>query len=89
MSMQKYSQEVLTNKVFEFVFGCAMHDAILQQSFKGKKDWVGKVTEAQSPLREYMDKIFKNEFKTQSDHDRYGTARTHVCARRLRRRYHR
>ena len=40
MSMQKYSQEVLTNKVFEFVFGCAMHDAILQQSFKGKKDWV-------------------------------------------------
>lgn len=71
MSMQEYSQEVLTNKVFEFVFGCAMHDAILQRSFKGKKDWVGKVTEAQSPLREYMDKIFKNEFKTQSDHDRY------------------
>lgn len=24
MSMQKYSQEVLTNKVFEFVFGCAI-----------------------------------------------------------------
>ena len=71
MSVQKYSQEILTNKVFEFIFGCAMHDAILQQSFKGKKDWVGKVTEARSPLREYIDKIFKNEFKNQQEHDLY------------------
>lgn len=69
MSVQNYSQEMLTNRVFEFVFGCAMHDAILQQAFKGKKDWVRKVTSAQSPLREYIDKIFKNEFKTQQDHD--------------------
>ena len=67
--MQNYSQEILTNKAFAFVFGCAMHDAILQQAFKGKKDWVGKVTEAQLPLREYIDKLFKNEFKTQQDHD--------------------
>lgn len=69
MIIQNYSKELLTDKVFEFVFGCAMNDAISQQAFKGKKDWVKKVTEAQKPVREYIDELFKDEFKNQTDHD--------------------
>lgn len=69
MSMQNDRQEILTNKVFEFVFGCAMHDATLQQAFKGKKDWVRKVTEAQSPLREYIDRLLTDGFASEDDHN--------------------
>ncbi len=71
MSMNNYSQEILANMVFEFIFGCAMRDAILQQAFKGKKDWVGKDKQAKIHLRKYIDKLFENEFKTQQDHDDY------------------
>ena len=69
MIMQNYSQGIITNKVFEFIFECAMRDATLQKAFKGEKNWIGKVTEAQLPLRKYIDKLFKNEFKSQQDHD--------------------
>lgn len=68
--MQSYNQENLTNVVFEFVFECAMRVAISQRAFKGKKDWIRKVSEAQSSLREYIDKLFKNKFNSQTSHDK-------------------
>ena len=66
--MDENNTGLLSNKIFNFIFGCAMHDATLQQAFKGKKDWIGKVVDAQKPLTTYIDKVLKNEFKSQKDH---------------------
>ena len=64
-----YNKNELSKKVIDFIYGCSMHDAILQQAFKGKKDWVGKVEGAKAPLRDYIDRIIANEFSSQQKHD--------------------
>lgn len=48
--MDENNTGLLSNKIFNFIFGCAMHDATLQQAFKGKKDWIGKVVDAAKAL---------------------------------------
>lgn len=66
-----YNQSEISNRIFNFVYGCAMHDAILQRAFIGKKDWVVKVENAKSHLRKYIDRIINNSFKSQDEHDSY------------------
>ena len=61
--MDENNTGLLSNKIFNFIFGCAMHDATLQQAFKGKKDWIGKVVDAQKPLTTYIDKVLKMNSK--------------------------
>ena len=65
-----YNREEISTKVFDFLYGCSMHDAILQQAFKGKKEWIGKVAEAKPFLREYIDCIVGNKFSSQEEHDK-------------------
>lgn len=65
-----YNKEEISTKVFDFLYGCSMHDAILQQAFKGKKEWVGKVEQAKPFLREYIDCIVGNQFSSQEEHDK-------------------
>ena len=36
----------IKDKIFEFVYGCALHDAILQLAFKGEKKWIYQVNGA-------------------------------------------
>lgn len=66
-----YNEKELSTKVFNFIYGCSMHDAILQKAFKGKKDWVGKVEKPKPFLREYIDCILGNRFSSQDEHDKF------------------
>jgi hypothetical protein len=62
--MYIYDKTHIDVKVFDFIYGCAMHDAILQKAFNSKnKEWVSKVTEAQDAVRAYIDRILSGEFK--------------------------
>jgi hypothetical protein len=65
-----YNKKEISAKVFDFLYGCSMHDAILQQAFKGKKEWVGKVEQAKPFLREYIDCIVGDKFSSQEEHDK-------------------
>ena len=64
-----YNQKEILTRIFNFVYGCAMHDAILQRAFIGKKDWVVKVENAKDHLRRYIDRIINNGFQSQDEHD--------------------
>lgn len=64
-----YNQDEISTRIFDFVYGCAMHDAILQRAFIGKKDWVVKVEDAKDHLRKYIDCIINNNFHSQDEHD--------------------
>lgn len=66
-----YNEKELSAKVFNFIYGCSMHDAILQKAFKGKKDWVGKAETPKPFLREYIDCILGNKFSSQDEHDTF------------------
>ena len=57
-----YNSESISDKTWEFIYGCAMHDAILQQSFTGDKEWVNKVKEPKEILRKYINKVLDGEF---------------------------
>ena len=60
----------IKNKIFEFVYGCALHDAILQLAFKGEKKWIYQVNGAKNELKKYIDIIiFENGFSSQKAHD--------------------
>lgn len=64
-----YDQNEISNKIFDFIYGCSMHDAILQRAFNGKKDWISKVESSKEFLRNYIDCIINNKFCSQEDHD--------------------
>lgn len=61
--MLVYNQNEMNNKTFMFIYGCALHDAILQKSFEGKKDWIGKLSNPPKILRDYIDKVLGGDFK--------------------------
>lgn len=71
MTENRYDEKVLTEKVFDFLYGCAMRDAIGQKAFQGKKDWVGKLSAPKPVLRAYIDKVLQNGFTSQQEHDAY------------------
>ena len=53
----------MNNRTFSFIYGCALHDAILQKAFLGKKDWIATVTSAQKPIKEYINSVLLGKFK--------------------------
>ena len=75
-----YNQDEISARIFNFVYGCAMHDAILQRAFIGKKDWVAKVEKAKSHLRKYVDCVLNNVFNSQDEHDSFFiTTANEIC----------
>lgn len=64
-----YDEKEISTRIFNFIYGCSMRDAILQQAFKGEKRWVGKVGAAKPFLREYIDLVIHNKFSSQKEHD--------------------
>jgi len=64
-----YNQKEMNIRAFHFIYGCAIHDAILQKAFKGDKKWVGNVDSAKKVLSIYIGKLLNNEFLTQENHD--------------------
>ena len=75
-----YNQDEISTRIFNFVYGCAMHDAILQRAFIGKKDWIVKVENAKCHLRKYIDYIINNRFHSQDEHDsHFINAANEIC----------
>ena len=75
-----YNQDEISARIFNFVYGCAMHDAILQRAFIGKKDWVAKVEKAKNHLRKYVDCVLNNVFDSQDEHDSFFiTTANEIC----------
>lgn len=63
-------ENTASEEVFEFLYRCAMVDAISMKSFKGKKKWVYNVQEAKKCVKVYVDKLFaQDSFKSQEEHD--------------------
>ena len=69
MKTYNYDKELLEQRVFTFIYGCALRDAILEKSFEGEKAWINKVTEAIDPVKTYIDQVLRGDFKTALDHD--------------------
>ena len=67
----KYEQEKILDKIFDFIYGCALHDAVLQRAFKGEKAWIRGLEEPKKKLREYIEKVINKEFKNQDNHDKF------------------
>lgn len=66
-----YDQQKMKKQTLDFIYGCAMADAVLQKSFKGEKTWVGQVESAKSVLDAYLSKVLNNEFASQPEHDKF------------------
>ena len=69
MNQYLYDRQTISNKIFEFIYGCAMRDAVLQKAFIGEKAWVEGVEESKNILERYINKVLSNEFENQEDHD--------------------
>ena len=80
-----YNRNEIRAAVFDFIYGCALRDAILQKAFECEdKKWVRKVTVAQALVRNYIDCILRGDYASpasKSRHDEFfiSTANA-VCA---------
>ena len=73
--MYAYQKKILDDFVFNFIYGCALHDAVLQKAFIGDRKWINNVSEAKQSVKKYVDKIINGDFKnpdnaTKSNHDK-------------------
>ena len=67
MSEKKFKQN---EEIFNFIYGCALHDAVLQLSYEGEKAWIEKeVPEARIKAKEYIDRLINKGFTSQDKHD--------------------
>ena len=69
MGTYDYKKEIFEEKSFNFIYGCALRDAVLQKSFVGNKTWINNATEAIAPVKTYIDLVLKGKLKTIEDHD--------------------
>lgn len=51
MADKSMIEEKIKDRLFEFIYGCALHDAILQLAFKGEKKWIYEVNAAKNELK--------------------------------------
>lgn len=80
---QHQEENQTRERVFNFLYGCAMHDAILQLSFNDKeKKWVYDVQEAKECVKVYVNKLFSERaFRDQAEHDRMFRGLAHkICS---------
>lgn len=60
-----YNQNGMSDLVFNFIYGCALKDAIDQKAFNcKKKTWAWDVSEAKEKVKKYIDRILSGEFKS-------------------------
>ena len=67
--MLEYNIQEMNERTFSFIYGCALHDAILQKAFNGKKDWIEKVTSAQEPVKEYINAVLSSKCNDKNIHE--------------------
>lgn len=64
MTKYNYNKVKMDEKVFNFIYGCALRDAILQKSYNGERTWIGSdVPEAQSYVKEYIYRVLRGDFE--------------------------
>ena len=61
--MYIYDRAILDDHVFNFIYGCALHDAVLQKAFNGERTWIADVMEAKETVKKYIQSIVKGDFK--------------------------
>lgn len=75
MEKYNYNDVKIDEKVFIFIYGCALRDAILQKSYVGKRTWIGSdVPEAQGYVKDYINRVLMGDFRkddetVKKDHD--------------------
>ena len=65
--MYNYDRAILDDHIFNFIYGCALHDAVLQKAFKGERTWIADVTEAKETVKKYINRVVKGDFKNADD----------------------
>lgn len=76
MAKYNYNDVKIDEKVFIFIYGCALRDAILQKSYVGKRTWIGSdVPEAQGYVKDYINRVLMGDFRkddetVKKDHDK-------------------
>lgn len=64
MAKYNYNNMKMDEKVFNFIYGCALRDAILQKSYDGERTWIGSdVPEAQDYVKKYINRVLMGEFE--------------------------
>lgn len=71
MTNYSYNKQVVSNRIFGFIYGCAMRDAILQKAFIGEKSWIEGIEKPKAILMSYIEKVLNNEFESQENHDAF------------------
>lgn len=69
MGTYDYEKEKFEQKSFNFIYGCALRDAVLQKSFVGDKAWINNVTKAIAPVKTYIDLVLEGKLKNVEEHD--------------------
>jgi len=65
--MYYYNKTAMDKRVFEFIYGCALADAVLQRAFTGERTWITDVSEAKSYVKKYVDDILAGRFAENND----------------------
>lgn len=68
--MYNYDKAVLDGRIFNFIYGCALHDAVLQKAFKGERKWIEEITEAKEFVKEYINDVISGNLIDESKHER-------------------
>lgn len=67
--MYNYDRAILDDYVFNFIYGCALHDAVLQKAYKGERKWIEEVAEAKSAVKAYINQIISGDLNDKTKHD--------------------
>lgn len=68
--MYSYDRAILDDHVFNFIYGCALHDAVLQKAYKGERTWIEEVSGAKSAVKTYINQIINVGFSDKTNHDK-------------------
>ena len=67
--MYDYNKVVLDSHVFNFIYGCALHDAVLQKAFKGERKWIEGVTDAKNIVKDYINDVISGKLVAEDKHE--------------------
>lgn len=70
MREYKYSQQELSDKIFDFIYKVSMRDAVLRGAYEGDRKEIDDIEAPKKALQNYIDELLNNGFSGQDDHDR-------------------
>lgn len=66
-----YNRETLKVKLYDFIYGGALRDAVLQKAFENDRTWIGEIDESKSILKTYILQMLDGGFSDQNNHDEF------------------